>query len=757
MSKLFKLFAVFAIALVCYPMAGYELTTAPTTSKYTLTSLSPTQVIVGSGNLVLTLSGTQFKKGALVQFGTSQLTPSYIGTSVIRVTVPADKLLTASSIPVSVFNLDTKGGATTSLNFYVLNPVPAISAITPSSLTVSTLPKIVTILGSGFVGGVKVNMWREGQVFEQIDPTSLQPDAMSVEIPATYLGEPGSVPISVTNPSTEGKGGGPSNVVELKVRGKAVTEWKTVVNNKTEIPGISPTRYFNSYNQPSVNKSGLVVFKGQSKSDSGSGEAIATAAPTESKPTVGIYVRDMNSTADITKITDNSSAVPDPNNLAATFIQFPSFPRIDMDTSTVAFRGQSQPVYKYLLTDGNETRIGTTGIFSNPGGSLATGASLLGIVQDAVNNIDFSYFKVPGVTPVTRFDQFPGSPAVTGNSTIVFKGNYTEGIIGKTGVFYRDLASNGGLAPVELIANSDTLIPNQSEGGTVVFGSTAPPSAANGVAVFVGLDNEDNPTMGGVYEAPLAPSQALDTIVGIGSQVPGERNGVTFNRLGEGLSFDGRYVAFWGAWGSNTKLRVLVCATDGNKDVIAACNAMYPNGYKAKIPVNQGIFVYDRVDKTLTPVAKTPGEFDDFVYWVFSGRPPAAGSSTEGGEAEPPRWRSSSFIAVEGHENGTFAFGVTFKAKIGPVDGIYLAQGPAQGPDAPPILTVVDTYMPGQEVDPLAAPEGSTVATVGMERDGLRGNQLVISSSMLYEYIDDTGALVSLSNAGIYLTPLTLQ
>ena len=41
----------------------------------------------------------------------------------------------------------------------------------------------------------------------------------------------------------------------------------------------------------------------------------------------------------------------------------------------------------------------------------------------------------------------------------------------------------------------------------------------------------------------------------IGSQVPGEAAGVTLTKFGEGLSFDGRYVGFWGSWGSESRLR----------------------------------------------------------------------------------------------------------------------------------------------------------------------------------------------------------
>ena len=48
--------------------------------------------------------------------------------------------------------------------------------------------------------------------------------------------------------------------------------------------------------------------------------------------------------------------------------------------------------------------------------------------------------------------------------------------------------------------------------------------------------------------------------------MPGEKKARVFNRLGEGVSFDGRFVAFWGAWGAETKTLVLQCPTEGNQD-----------------------------------------------------------------------------------------------------------------------------------------------------------------------------------------------
>ena len=126
-------------------------------------------------------------------------------------------------------------------------------------------------------------------------------------------------------------------------------DWVTVVNNDYQMPGAPAGRTFNSYNQPSVNRHGLVVIRARSR-----------GGPPLGPPTHGIYTRDMSDEASvITRILDKSTAVPDPNNLETTFVETPSFPRIDMDSDTIATRGNHQPVWGYG-EEGDETRAGTT-------------------------------------------------------------------------------------------------------------------------------------------------------------------------------------------------------------------------------------------------------------------------------------------------------------------------------------------------------------------------------------------------------------
>ena len=544
---------------------------------------------------------------------------------------------------------------------------------------------------------------------------------------------------------------------------EAPFEWTTVVNNNDLIPQLEHPRTFNSYNQPSVNANGLVVMRARSR-----------GGPPLGPATHGIYTRDMSvADSEIVRILDRTTAVPKPNNLGSKFVETPSFPRIDMYSATIATRGNHTPVHRYILSDETETRAGTTGVYTNPFGELITGSAKLGHVPE------FSFFGVPEFGNIP-FEVFPGAPSVTNGSTIVFKGNYTAEGMARTGVYYRDLTSEpaGGTSESVMIANSaHTLIP----GTEVRFGSTAPPNAASDSVVFAGFDNEDAPTLGGIYLAPLQYQPSLKPLVSIGDRVPGQSRMDRFTAIGEGMAFDGRYVGFWGAWGDQTKTVKLYCKEEGNKDRIAYCNRALqcasteePLGdpgsicddeedprfgkscyTKREVPTNQGLFVHDTETGTTHLVTRRGKRFDNFLYWNYSGRVPCAshGHSAEGGEddGEFVRWRSSAFVAVSAGVGATF--NTAFKARSGgmqngvyvdPVDGVYVRTGPGQTP----IITAVDTTMNGQVLDSEAPPD-STIAEVGLEREGLRGRWLAINASMDVEGGEEEDGM-----AGIYITQL---
>ncbi len=135
----------------------------------------------------------------------------------------------------------------------------------------------------------------------------------------------------------------------------------------------------------------------------------------------------------------------------------------------------------------------------------------------------------------------------------------------------------------------------------------------------------------------------------------------------------------------------------------------------------------------------TPSSIDDMLYWNFSGRPPESGSGDEGGEQEPPRWRSASFIAVAGV--GATTFQAVLKARSSGEDLLLRSTGPRGTAEA-----FVGTGTSGTDID-AEAPAGSSVTAIGIERDALRGGALAMTASMLDEVTGE-------SWAGVYVAAM---
>ncbi|MBP6700444.1 MAG: PEP-CTERM sorting domain-containing protein [Halioglobus sp.] len=520
--------------------------------------------------------------------------------------------------------------------------------------------------------------------------------------------------------------------------------WQTVVNNGDTVPTTS--KNFNSYNQPSINDAGLVVFRARSQGGQG-GQGPAT----------GIFTRDMASPGNpIIPVAVRGDEIPAPNTVTnpgpATFNEFPSFPRIDAKSGTVAFRGQSTPSVLTILPDGSETRSGTSGVYATPGGGpLITG------VRNVLPN-DYPEFLVPNQPVPTKFDQFPGAPSPDGN-IVTFKGNWTDSTgAAQTGVYFRDMVADAGTSLVVKVAErGDAIpanaIPTTGYTGSGVFGSTSPPSAAGGKMVFTGLDVEEAPTAGGIFMAPLTANPTLTTVAGFQTVVP--KNGAnTLSAFGEGLSFDGRYLGFWGGWGTDTFARQVQCATDGNAIVRQACLDQDDNGtandgfYTFDVLVNQGIFLADTDLNKLFLVAQTGDLYDDFLFWNFSGNAGQGGGDDNSEDLEGARWRSSAFLAVDGND-------IVFKAAQDYLDGSYGKTGGTSGLfgalDVSDLLTDLDLFtilktgMDGSVLDPNAA--GIGIVSLGIERDGFRNGRLAINASM-----EGTVNGEDVGWAGIYVT-----
>lgn len=696
-----------------------------------LNSLSQALALAGDPPFDLTLTGAKFVSTTLIDFGGAVLTPSSVTRSQMVVSVPESAFATGGVIQVKAVSPEPGGGSSRTIDFTINNPVPAITSSDPTSITNTGRDAVISLIGTGFVSTSAVTLGTDPASSSLVSKNNLQVTVPTASVAAAVT--TGKISLSVANPSPAG---GTSNTFDVNVRDMADLTWQTIANGSTAMPGTKTTTLFNLFGPVSINAAGLAAFNGQS--------AVTTSDSEETTSTKGLYTVDL-ATGTVSRIADTSTLVPDPNTITygltlAKFGGFPSFARIDQNSSVVGFVGTHPPVLQ-LLNDG---RVGSSGLYANPSTVLDTGVGLF--TQDP-----YTYFQIPDL-PATAFGAFPNAPAIVGGNTIVFKGDYLSGTTVATGVYYRDLVADSGESPVTLLASvNSTQIPEK----TLKFGYFGAPSAVGTTAVFVGYDQKDAPTAGGIYSASISSAPALNPLVTIGTLVPGETETDTFTRFGEALSFDGRYVGFWGAWGTDIS-KIHVTCSEQDAAVQAYCLTVFPDGYDAQVPVHQGMFVYDITSSTLTTVAKAGTDFTDFTYWPFVGTLPEEGAPTDVGSSggggdetevevplEPPAFVLSTSIVVAGQSST--AYQVAFKAKTGSVDGIYITSGP----ETALILTALDTTMIGTTVDG-ASNATSTIKKLDLEREGLRGTRLAIGASM-HDSATSTDA------AGLYTTTISTQ
>jgi hypothetical protein len=106
-----------------------------------ITSLSQTAAAEGSGDLTLTVNGSNFTSGSTVLFNGLPLATTFVSSSQLQATVLASLLADEGTANVSVF--DAQRGFSNAQTFSILETVPAVSA----TATVSHASRRVTLNG----------------------------------------------------------------------------------------------------------------------------------------------------------------------------------------------------------------------------------------------------------------------------------------------------------------------------------------------------------------------------------------------------------------------------------------------------------------------------------------------------------------------------------------------------------------------------------------------------------------------------------
>lgn len=181
----------------------------------TITSISPTSATAGGAGFTVTVNGTNFISGSVVNFNGTALTTTFVSATQVTASVTAAQIATAGTFPVTVTNPAPGGGTSNSTNFTVNNPSPTLTSISPTSATAGSAGFTLTLTGTNFVSNSVVNFNGTAETTTFVSATQL-----TASIPASAVATAGTFPVTVTSPTP---GGGTSGSVTFTVNNPAPT------------------------------------------------------------------------------------------------------------------------------------------------------------------------------------------------------------------------------------------------------------------------------------------------------------------------------------------------------------------------------------------------------------------------------------------------------------------------------------------------------------------------------------------------------
>ena len=165
----------------------------------TITTLSPTSAIVGGAAFTLTVNGTKFVSGSVVNFNGNPKTTTFVSATQLTAAITVGDLVTAGSINVTVTNPNPGGGASGNSPFAINNPAPTITSLSPNGATAGGAGFTLTVNGTGFLSTSVVKFNSTAKTTTFVSATQLTASILSSDISAV-----GSANVTVTNPTPGG-------------------------------------------------------------------------------------------------------------------------------------------------------------------------------------------------------------------------------------------------------------------------------------------------------------------------------------------------------------------------------------------------------------------------------------------------------------------------------------------------------------------------------------------------------------------------
>jgi hypothetical protein len=201
--RLSFLFVVFLAAFLpgCQQTISYP---APSIS-----GISPASIQAGQPLFTLTVTGSNFTPASAILWNGGALTSIFVNTNTLTAQVSAGLIQNPGTATIKVSTPSPGGGLTLEETFTItptLNPTPAITATSPSSVLAGSPATSLEVQGSNFVTLSVVMIGNTPLQTSYEGPTFLR-----ATLPGSNLATAGTLQLTVVNPASVSPGGGSSN------------------------------------------------------------------------------------------------------------------------------------------------------------------------------------------------------------------------------------------------------------------------------------------------------------------------------------------------------------------------------------------------------------------------------------------------------------------------------------------------------------------------------------------------------------------
>jgi subtilisin family serine protease len=169
-----------------------------------LVSTSPSSVFAGSPTTTVLFTGSNFVTTSQARFNATALTTTFVSSSTLSAQIPASLLLSTGPASLTVVNSTPGGGTSPAVTFTTIMPSPAVTAVTPGAVVAGT-GTVLSVTGSGFVGGSTQVSWANNGVTTTLTPTVAAGGAsLVVFVSAAVAGPAGAATLTAVNPAPGG-------------------------------------------------------------------------------------------------------------------------------------------------------------------------------------------------------------------------------------------------------------------------------------------------------------------------------------------------------------------------------------------------------------------------------------------------------------------------------------------------------------------------------------------------------------------------